>query len=329
MATRALGRAGLALVAAVSDGLQRASEQGSRVRVACSGGPDSLALAAAVAVCARRDPALLAEALVVDHQLQPGSREVAHAAVDAVRGLGLPARTVAVQVPHSGEGPEAAARRARYEALAAPDAAGGRRPDLVLLGHTLDDQAETVLLGLVRGSGTRSLAGMPARFGSAPQFWRPLLGVRRADTERACVEWGLAPWHDPQNRDDRFTRSRLRHRVLPVLTAELGEGFIEALARTATLAMQDADYLDALTSSALTRIMGDGGLDCARLADQPAALQGRLVRRWLATVGIVGLDFERTAAVLELVVAWRGQKGVDLPGGHRVVRRAGVLFLDH
>ncbi|MCT3002288.1 tRNA lysidine(34) synthetase, partial [Propionibacterium freudenreichii] len=239
------------------------------------------------------------------------------------------ARTVAVRVPHSGEGPEAAARRARYEALAAPDAPGGRRPDLVLLGHTLDDQAETVLLGLARGSGTRSLAGMPAHFGSAPQFWRPLLGVRRADTERACVEWGLSPWHDPQNRDDRFTRSRLRHRVLPVLTAELGEGVIEALARTATLATQDADYLDALTSSDLTAIMGDGGLDCARLADQPAALQGRLVRRWLATVGVVGLDFERTAAVLALVTRWRGQKGVDLPGGHRVVRRAGVLFLDH
>lgn len=336
MAARALSEVCLVLVAAVADRLEQAAARNEFVRVACSGGPDSLALAAAVAVCHRRFPGLMVEALVVDHQLQTGSARVAFDAVEAVQRLGLPARSVTVTVQRSADGPEAAARTARYAALSAPGgvARGNTAgdvprqlgvPDLVLLGHTLDDQAETVLLGLARGSGTRSLAGMPAQFGAAPQFWRPLLRVRRSQTEQACADWGLKPWHDPQNRQDRFTRSRLRHRVMPVLSAELGPGIVPALARTATLAGEDADYLDELASTQLARLVTGTSLDCAGLGAQPSALRGRIMRQWLADQGIVGLDFTHTTAALSLVVAWHGQKGIDLPGGHRVVRRGGQL----
>ena len=227
--------------------------------MALSGGADSLAmLAATVLVCQERG--LVCGAVVVDHQLQPGSSAVAARAADQARILGCSdARVVAVEVEagQGAGGPEAAARTARYAALdrvagdprAPRDAAARREPAAaaVLLGHTLDDQAETVLLGLARGSGTRSLAGMAPRAG---RYRRPLLDlprelVARAAAEAAAEDPRLQPWADPHNEDPAFARVRVRAEVVPVLEAALGPGVSRALARTAALAREDADALDA------------------------------------------------------------------------------------
>ena len=156
-------------------------------------------------------------------------------------------RCFAVEVGTAG-GPEAAARTARYAAL---EAARGDAP--VLLAHTLDDQAETVLLGLGRGSGARSIAGMRPY---DPPWYRPLLGVRRSLTHAACAELGLTPWHDPHNADRRFTRVRLRTEVLPLLEDVLGGGVAEALARTATALREDTDALDDLADRRARRRRG-------------------------------------------------------------------------
>ncbi|WP_460867234.1 tRNA lysidine(34) synthetase TilS, partial [Rhodococcus aerolatus] len=205
------------------------------VAVACSGGADSLALTAAAV--AEAGPVT---ALVVDHALQPGSAAVADRAAATARTMGCAqARVLTVAVTGPG-GPEAAARRARRAALR------GAADGPVLLGHTLDDQAETVLLGLGRGSGARSLAGMRAW---DPPWGRPLLGVRRADTAAACAELGLDPWHDPHNDDPAFTRVRLRHEVLPLLEEVLAGGVAAALARTAAQLREADAALDAVAAA--------------------------------------------------------------------------------
>ena len=206
------------------------------VLVALSGGPDSLALAAATAFEARGR----AGAVIVDHGLQDGSAATAERAAEQARALGLdPVRVVRVQVGTDG-GPEAAARTARYEALDA--VAGELGAAAVLLGHTLDDQAETVLLGLARGSGAASLQGMAPEAGL---YRRPLLGIRRQTTVQACADAGLEPWDDPQNADPGFTRVRVRQTVMPLLETELGPGVAEALARTAEQLREDSEALDA------------------------------------------------------------------------------------
>lgn len=308
MARRALGPASLAVRQAVD-----ALPPGDWL-VACSGGADSLACAwAAGEVASVRGTGV--RAVVVDHGLQEGSDAVSARVVDQLAGLGVPARVVGVQVQERGAGPEASARAARYAALEGEAAPGER----VLVGHTLDDQAETVLLGLARGSGVRALAGMPAERG---RFVRPLLGLRRAVTLACCAERGLEPWSDPHNADPAFARVRVRTRVLPVLETELGPGVTEALARTAALARADADLLDALAAA---RTPG-GEPHCGWLAGLDPALRSRALRTWLEGEGIVDLGSVHIAALDRLVTAWHGQRGVDLPGG-RVIRVDGRLTL--
>jgi tRNA(Ile)-lysidine synthase len=312
MSRRALGPATLQVVRAVEAVLDEPA------LVACSGGPDSLALAAASAIVGdrRRTPV---RAAVVDHGLQPGSAEIAASVATTVAGLGLHAEVLAVRVAADG-GPESAARDARYAAL---EAAAGE--SLVLLGHTLDDQAETVLLGLARGSGSRSLAGMPARRG---HFVRPLLGLRAAVTRQACAELGVEPWLDPHNRERRFARVRVREQVLPVLEAELGPGIAEALARSADLVRADADLLDELAAREGTRLAATTGegveLDAVGLASLPPALRGRVLRDWLRASGASDLAETHIAAADALVVDWHGQRWTEAPGV-RVVRSDGRL----
>ena len=330
-------------------------ETGSPVRplvlVACSGGADSLALAAATAWVAPRLGAR-AGAVVVDHGWTADSPRVAGAAADACRSLGLaPVQVVAVapigrggsvapsgrggpvapsgrggQVAPSGRGgPEAAARDSRYAAL--EQAAARTGAVAVLVGHTADDQAETVLLGLARGSGTRSLAGMAPVRGLVR---RPLLGLRRTDTRACCTALGLVPAEDPANADPRFTRSRVRHRVLPVLEAELGPGVAAALARTARAARDDADALDALAGDLGAALTGaDGSLGCAELAAAPAALRRRLLRAAAVAAGSPAADTGagHVDALDRLLLDWHGQDGVDLPGGLRAIRAAGRLVI--
>ena len=264
--------------------------------VALSGGPDSLALAA---VAASMKPTT---ALIVDHRLQPGSGLVAATARDQATALGcVDAQVLCVEVGTAG-GPEAAARTARYRAL---DGARGDAP--VLLAHTLDDQAETVLLGLGRGSGARSIAGMRP---SDPPWYRPLLGVRRSVTHAACAELGITPWQDPHNADRRFTRTRLRTEVLPLLEDVLGGGVAEALARTGTALREDTAALDELAQRALADVGAGEGLDTARLAALPDAIRRRVIRGWLLACGAGNLTDKQIRGVDSLVTAWRGQGGV-------------------
>lgn len=267
--------------------------------VALSGGPDSLALTAAAAGLADT------VALIVDHGLQDGSAAVAEAARAHAVDLGcVDARILRVTVAGAG-GLEAAARTVRYAALR--DAHAGRP---VLLGHTLDDQAETVLLGLGRGSGPRSIAGM--RPYVAP-WGRPLLGVRRRLTAAACTELGLTPWHDPHNSDHRFTRVRLRREVLPLLEEVLGGGVAEALARTAAAVGEDTDYLDGLAEARLRDTADPRTLDPAGLGALPAPIRRRVLRAWLLAGGATGLTDEQIRRVDALVIAWRGQGAVAVP----------------
>ena len=305
MARRELGPAALQVARAVRSALPARGA----VVLGVSGGADSMAMAAGAAWalrargrCDDQGPSVVAT--IVDHGLQAGSAEVAATVADRVRALGLAAEVIRVDVVPDGDGPEAAARTARLGALRWRAADG-----VLLLGHTLDDQAETVLLGLARGSGTRSLAGMrPAGEG----IIRPLLGLRRDLTRRACAEWGIEVWDDPHNAEDRFARVRVRRTVLPVLEAELGPGIVEALARTAALARADADALDALAATERTRL-GERP-DCAALAGMPEAISSRVVRGWLVDHGAVQPGAVHVGAVLGLVTRWRGQGAVQLPG---------------
>jgi len=302
---------------------------GDLVLVACSGGADSLALAAAAAFVAPR-LGLRAGGVTVDHGLQPGSAERAGEVTALLSGLGLDpvrAATVTVPPPATAAGPEAAARRARYAALDV--AAKEYGAAAVLLGHTLDDQAETVLLGLARGSGGRSLAGMPPRRG---RYHRPLLAVRRAITGAACAELGLVPWQDPHNEDFRFARARVRHQALPALEAALGPGVTEALARTAAQLRADAECLDDLAFAESGQLRHDAsdpaGLDTSWLSALPAAIRARVLRDAAIMAGCPhgALTAGHVDRIDALVTAWRGQRWVDLPGGVRARRRDGKLW---
>ena len=285
------------------------------VVVALSGGADSLALAAATAFESSRR-GIPAEAVVVDHGLQEGSDAVAAEAAAAAASLGLTARVVRVEVDAQ-DGPEAAARRARDEALAR--AAADIGADLVLLGHTLDDQAETVLLGLARGSGGLSLAGMPAerRDATGPRWARPMLGIRRRTTVAACHAQGLAPWSDPHNADAAFARVRVRERVLPVLEAELGPGVAEALARTAEQLREDAaafqDMIDETIEDIVEHAEAGISISAPALAANPAALRNRIIRFVVESEFGVSLTRSQTLEVGRLAVEWRGQGPIDLP----------------
>ena len=296
------------------------------VLVACSGGADSLALAAAVAFEAPR-AGVRAGAVTVDHGLQPGSAERAATTAELLRGLGLaPVEVRRASLGRAG-GPEGAARAARYACLAAAARDTGAR---VALAHTLDDQAETVLLGLGRGSGPRSVAGMAAWRTDADGtgWWRPLLGVRRATTRAACAAEGLPVWDDPWNRDPAYTRVRLRAEVLPLLEDVLGGGVAAALARTAGMLREDLEALDDLAAGELERSAGpDGGLPAADLAVLPTAVRRRVLRSWLLAAGVPDLQGVHLAGVDALLTRWRGQGPVDLPGRVAAARVSGRLVL--
>lgn len=295
-----------------------------RVLVACSGGADSLALAAVAAYFARRGHVdghpIDVAGVVVDHQLQEGSAEVARRAAAAMEDLGLkPVQVRSVQVAATGFGPEAAARDARHAALEA--AADDLACDAILLAHTLDDQAEQVLLGLARGSGTRSLAGMrPVR----GRILRPFLELRRAETLEVCAAEELEPWHDPFNFDPSFARSRTRVEVMPVLEEKLGPGVAESLARTAAILQQDADFLDDLadrTYDELVHRTDDGvWLPEEPLRDLAPALRFRVIAKAAADVGGQQPGYGRLQAA-EALLRRQGSAGpVELPGSVSVYR---------
>ncbi|MDL9978243.1 tRNA lysidine(34) synthetase TilS [Microbacterium candidum] len=295
------------------------------VIVGLSGGADSLALTAGLAFEAPK-LGLTIHAVVVDHGLQDGSAGIADAAAAAVRRLGVEASVVRVEVDGEG-GPEAAAREARYRALAGTARDAGA--SAILTGHTLDDQAETVLLGLARGSGATSLQGMaPASDLDGILLLRPLLGVRRATTRAACAAEGLEPWDDPHNEDARFARVRVRRTVLPVLEEELGPGVAEALARTAEQLREDAEAFAEMIDETIEDIVehAEAGISvsAAALAANPAALRNRIIRYVVASEFGASLTRVQTVEVARLATDWAGQGPIDLPGC-RARREAGRI----
>ncbi|AJE83286.1 MULTISPECIES: tRNA lysidine(34) synthetase TilS [Streptomyces] len=316
------------------------------VLVACSGGADSMALASALAFEAPK-LGIRAGGVTIDHGLQDGSALRAAEVAVRLRTLGLdPVESVAVDVgaatraahgtePRGGTratgGPEAAARDARYAAL---DAVGERHgAAAILLGHTRDDQAETVLLGLARGSGIRSLSGMAAVSGGpgAPgRYRRPFLGLDRQTARKACLVQSLPVWDDPHNADPAYTRSRLRHEGLPALEKALGKGVVEALARTAQLSRDDADALDEWAGRAEESVRDDAGLlECAKLSALPCAVRRRVLRRAAIEAGApAGSLFARHIEEIDrLITGWRGQGAINLPGRVSAQRQGGRLVI--
>lgn len=312
-------------VAAVRRAVRRSLadvDPGRTVVVACSGGADSLALLAATVFEGRKAGWHVVGA-TVDHGLQPGSSEQAARVVRQMADLGADETfSAAVTVDAPGLGPEAAARRARYAVLEEV----GERLDAaaVLLGHTRDDQAETVLLGLARGSGGRSLAGMRRSF---DRFVRPLLDVARDDTVTACQVEGIDYWDDPHNEDPGYARVRVRRTVLPVLEDQLGPGVAEALARTAEQLRGDMDLLDDVAEAAYA---GLDGLPVEGLLAQPAPLRRRVLRLAALDAGSPPSELfhEHVLAMDALLTDWHGQKWVDLPGRLRCRRVAEQLMLE-
>lgn len=318
----------------VVQAVRRTAEEfadGDRILVACSGGADSLALAAATAevVRTRRFAGLRAGAVVVDHGLQPDSAEIADTAGAQCRRLGLEPVLVLRIRPDltAGKGVEAAARDARYPAL--EQAAHEQGAAAVLLGHTADDQAETVLIGLSRGSGPRALAGMPAVRGI---YRRPLLGLRRSLVRAAYPT--LPVWHDPANDDPRFTRSRVRNRVLPMLEGELGPGITAALARSAEQVRAEVAAIDTWAEelAAVNVSATPGGtveVRAAELRHKPAAVLTRIMRAAAQAAGASGgrLSAVHLASLTALIADWHGQGQVDLPGGVIARRISGTVVL--
>lgn len=289
------------------------------VLVAVSGGADSLALAQAVAATGRP-----CAAAIIDHGLQAGSAEVAARAAGECARLGLyPVVVECVDVSAKGSGPEAAARDARRSALEGiADRLGAAA---ILLAHTRDDQAETVLLRLARGSGARSLAAMAPITG---RWRRPLLDVPR-DVVRASAS-GLEVWEDPHNADPAYARTRVRHEALPALVGALGPDVVAGLARSARLLGDDADALDALAREAGAAVVAqDGSLDVVGLTSLPRALRTRILRSAAITAGcpagaLTSAHVDRLEA---LVSDWHGQGAVDLPGGLAGERAYGRLAI--
>jgi tRNA(Ile)-lysidine synthase len=278
------------------------------VVVACSGGPDSLALLAVAG-----DAGLAPVAVYVDHGLRPDSARDGDVVRAAAAQLGVEAREVRLRIEPGGN-VEARARDARYRAL--EEARVGLGATTVLVAHTADDQAETVLLNLVRGSGASGLAGMPARRGSVV---RPLLGVRRAEVRALCTALGLRPVDDPTNRDPAHRRNWVRHEVLPALSDGAQRDLVPVLTRQAAVLRAEADLLDDLGDALLAE--AGGPTPAGRvLAGAHAAIARRAVRRWLGTPPPSLAEVERV-----LMVARGECRAVQLAGGRRVWRQAGVM----
>ncbi len=290
--------------------------------VAVSGGTDSLALAYAL-IKEAPDLAINLIAVTVDHQLQSGSADQAAKVQVELKAMGYQEVIIEKVSVKEKSGLEADARTARYAALDAIAHTYGATQ--VFLGHTRDDQAETVLLGLARGSGTRSLAGMAVVNG---KYARPFLQLTREQTVKACQEAKLNPWSDPHNENAKFSRVRVRNSVLPIMESEIGPGIAAALARSAAILRDDADALDEMAQAVISRVdLKD--LDCAALAELPRAIRSRILRAAIYAAGAPSgsLSADHLSAVESLVTSWHGQGEVSLPGGVKVARISGRLSL--
>ncbi len=295
---------------------------GDSAIVAVSGGADSLALAYAL-IKEAPNLAITLIAVTVDHQLQTGSADQAKKVQEQLKAMGYQEVIIEKVSVLEKSGIEADARTARYAALDAIAHAYGASQ--VFLGHTRDDQAETVLLGLARGSGTRSLSGMATVNG---KYARPFLQLTRLQTVAACAEAEISAWNDPHNANEQFSRVRVRNKVMPVMEEEIGPGIAAALARSAAILRDDADALDEMAQAVISRVdLSD--LDCAALAELPRAIRSRVLRAAIYAAGAPSgsVSADHLSGVEALVTSWRGQGEASLPGGVKVARISGRLSL--
>ena len=288
----------------------------------CSGGADSMALALALFIESENKNVI---PIVVDHGLQPESAQVTLDTVEKLKKIGYKQIETAKAQVIITDGLEASARRARYQIfnqfIDAYDA------KYFLLAHTLNDQAESVLLGLARGSGTRSLSGMAIENN---KFIRPLLKISREITQAACIEGGVEIWEDPHNNDQRFTRVRVRQNVLPVIEEILGPKITEALARSSDLLRDDADALDSFANEFFNHV-DKLNLEVVDLERLPKAIRTRVLRLAIYNAGspIGSLTADHIGSVESLVSDWHGQKEVALPGNVKVFRNSGRIILSN
>jgi len=297
-------------------------EAGDKVLVAVSGGADSLALASAI-LTESKEFAITPIAVTIDHQLQSGSGAQAEKVENQLKEMGYGKVLLQKVVVTTESGLEAGARDARYQALST--CASQEKATKVFLGHTRDDQAETVLLGLARGSGTRSLSGMAIENGI---YIRPLLQITREETVLACKEVGVEPWNDPHNGNTEFSRVRVRTEILPVMEEKLGPGIAAALSRSAAILRDDADALDAIAQTEISH-SDLANLDCEHLATLARAIRSRVLRAAIYAAGAPSgsITADHLAGVEALVTSWRGQGPLSLPGGVKVERISGRLSL--
>jgi tRNA(Ile)-lysidine synthase len=309
---------------AVRNTLASNTKPGQKLLVAVSGGADSLALAAACEFEAKKLGLKLAAA-VIDHSLQKNSDKVAAQTATTLTALGFQEVLVKkVSVGKAG-GPEAAARIARYTAL--ETLRQQTKSHFIVLGHTSSDQAETVLLGLVRGSGSKSLSGMSEKTGV---LLRPLLTVDRATTESFCNDSGIKYWSDPQNQDKKYLRVLIRKHVLPLLEKHLGGSVADSLVRTADLLREANSYLESQAAKSFKKYAKVSStaisFDASALGKLPAAILHRVIKKALDAFGS---ESSRThvLAVSDLVLSWHGQKPLALPGV-RVVRKGNTITFE-
>ena len=311
-------KATLAVRQAVRPWLEKST---STILLGVSGGADSLALAIGTFLEAQERTVI---PVVIDHGLQDLSATVAEETAEKLMALGYAKVEIVKVAVELSDGLEASARRARYDAF--EKLISHYKADYFFLGHTQDDLAEQVLLGLARGSGTRSLSGMAVENG---KFIRPLLEISRATTVEVCKEHSINPWNDPHNADQRFARAKVRHKILPVLESELGPGIADALARTSRILREDADALDDIAQDFLDASDTFDALAVEDLASLPKAVRSRVLRSLLHSAGVpMGtLTADHLEPVEALITAWRGQGATSLPGGVKVERISGRLSL--
>ena len=309
---------------AVREVLSEHTKPGQKLLIAVSGGADSLALASATLFESKKLQLEVAT-VTIDHGLQKASAKVTNQTLEKLHQLGIEeAWSKKVNVGTQG-GPEAAARLARYEALESIRIES--RSDFILLGHTANDQAETVLLGLARGSGAKSLSGMKVR---TYRLLRPILSIDRATTIQFCKDENISPWKDPQNKDTKFLRVRVRKSVLPFLEKQLGNGVFANLLRTSSQLQEDDQYLSLVAEKAFKKIAKTSAasvsLNQPELLKLPDAIRNRVIK---SAIDYFGVDSSRThvLAVADLVLNWHGQKPLALPGV-RVERKGKTITLN-
>jgi len=286
----------------------------------CSGGADSMALALALFLEADGTKVI---PLVVDHGLQPGSAQITTQTISKLKEIGYTQIETAIAQVKITDGLEASARRARYQIF--NQFIDTHQPKYFLLAHTLNDQAESVLLGLARGSGARSLSGMALENNI---YVRPLLKISRLTTEAACHEGGVEFWSDPHNEDLRFARVRTRKNVLPNLEENLGPGITEALVRSADLLRDDADALDSFAREYFAQT-DPLNLSVNELERLPRAIRTRVLRLAIYQAGAPSgsLSAEHINGAEALISDWHGQKELSLPGDVKLLRNSGRITL--